>query len=105
MGIITSNDLSAGIPADFVLSQNYPNPFRSQTQFEYGLPRSADVSIKVYNSFGQVIRELVSEYPEAGIYTVTWNGKDNHDLSVSPGIYIYEFNADGNFIGKKKWLF
>lgn len=105
VSIITGNSiLNDFIPENFMLYQNYPNPFSSETFIKYGLPRSANVHIKVYNLIGQEIRELVSEYKEAGFYTVKWDGLDSHNLSVSPGIYIYELNADDNFIGKKKMI-
>ena len=104
VGITTGFNESAGLPTDFVLNQNYPNPFRSQTRFEYGLPRPADISIKVHNSLGQVVRELVSAKMQAGFYLVSWDGTNDKGLSVLPGIYFYQLNADGNFIGRKKMV-
>ncbi len=104
VGITTDLNENAGMPSDFVLYQNYPNPFRSQTRFEYGLPRSADISIKVHNSLGQVVRELISAKIQAGFYTVSWDGKNDKGLSVPPGIYFYQLNADGDFISRKKMI-
>jgi len=105
VSIITGiDDIKESMPKDFLLYQNYPNPFKSETLIKYGLPKSADVQIKVYNLLGQEIRNLVSEHKEAGFYTVTWDALDNSNSNVSPGIYIYEFTADDNFINKKKMI-
>jgi parallel beta-helix repeat protein len=105
VSIVTGiDDFNALAPTDFSLYQNYPNPFKSETFIKYGLPKSADVQIKVFNLLGQKIRNLVSEHKEAGFYTVTWDALDNSNSNVSPGIYIYEFTADDNFINKKKMI-
>jgi parallel beta-helix repeat protein len=105
VSIITGiNGRNESMPKDYSLNQNYPNPFKSETFIKYGLPKSADVQIKVYNLLGQEIRNLVSEHKEAGFYTVTWDALDNSNSKVSPGIYIYEFTADDNFINKKKMI-
>lgn len=40
--------------------KNYPNPFNSQTTISYQLPYNTAVSLKIYNSIGQEIEELIS---------------------------------------------
>ncbi len=43
---------AATIPEYFVLKQNYPNPFNLETQIEFTLPKSSNVTVKIYNILG-----------------------------------------------------
>jgi hypothetical protein len=105
VSIVTGiNDLNSQVPADFVVYQNYPNPFNNETVIKYGLPRPTKIGIKIYNPLGQVVRELVSGTVPAGYYTVTWNRKDDLASTVPPGVYICQFEAEGNLVGKLKMI-
>ncbi|MFQ6056639.1 MAG: FG-GAP-like repeat-containing protein, partial [Methanosarcinales archaeon] len=61
------------IPVEYFLSQNFPNPFNPITTIRYGLPKSTDVSLTVYNLLGQKVAELVNSHQEPGYYQVSWN--------------------------------
>ncbi len=74
----------------FELEQNYPNPFNPSTTIKYRVPEYTNVSIIVYNVLGKEIRRLVSEYKEAGIYQVEWDGRDNEGRQVASGMYFYQ---------------
>ena len=50
---------SALIPEEFILSQNYPNPFSSSTIIQYELPESQKVVIKIYDVRGRLIKVIV----------------------------------------------
>lgn len=81
-------------PDRFVLHQNYPNPFNPSTQIRYGLPVTAQVSLRIFNTLGQRVRDLMHEKQQtAGIYTVEWDGKDELGRSVSSGVYFYRLDA------------
>lgn len=84
------------IPSKFYLSQNYPNPFNPNTTIEFLLPNSENVILKVYNSLGQEVETLVSEYKSPGNYKVQFHGS-NHPS----GIYFYQLHA-GKFRETKK---
>lgn len=81
------------IPSKFFLSQNFPNPFNPETNFNYHLPNPVNVSLKIYNILGQEIRTLVNQFQQAGTYAVRWDGKDNYGKAVSSGVYLYSINA------------
>ncbi len=81
------------LPRVFTLSQNYPNPFNPVTSIEYTVPKSAEVSLKVYNVLGQEVKTLVDLRQNAGRYRATWNGEDSHGQKVSSGIYFYQLKA------------
>jgi len=91
------------IPREFSLAQNHPNPFNLATNIQFALPEARHVKIGIYNILGQRIRDVIDrEYPP-GIYTVPWNGKDNHGTAVGTGVYFYRIEA-GNYVDTKKMV-
>lgn len=81
-------------PVSDVLS-NYPNPMTSSTMFHYQVPSSANVTLKVYDMVGRVVKVLVDEFQTTGEQKVEWNGKDEQGLDVSAGTYTYELVISG----------
>ncbi len=92
-----------GIPRDFILKQNYPNPFFPSTVIEYSVPAVATghdsfVQLKVFNALGREVAVLVNERQPPGHY------KANFDASRLPGgFYFYQIKA-GSFTQTKKML-
>ncbi len=89
------------IPTVFMLEQNYPNPFNPETVIHFSLPKASSVEITVFNMLGQKIQNLSNTRYEAGIHSISWNGKDQNGNFVSSGIYLYQLRA-GNFLQVKK---
>jgi hypothetical protein len=87
------------IPSDFVLEQNYPNPFNPSTKISFGLPRSSNVVLKVFNAIGQEVAKLVDESLEAGTHSYNFNASN-----LTSGIYIYSLQTDAGLITKKMTL-
>jgi hypothetical protein len=79
------------IATDFRLEQNYPNPFNPNTNIKYSIPVQSQVSIKVFNSIGEKITELVNLNQSAGSYQVNWDAEN-----LSSGIYLYSIEAIPN---------
>ena len=79
---------------EFELKQNFPNPFNPETTIKYVLAENGPVTLHIYNMTGQVVRTLVNERQAAGRYSIRWDGKDDHGLSVSSGIYFYSLSTE-----------
>ena len=47
------------------------------------------VLLKVMNVLGQEVKRLGDEQRDSGHYSVAWDGKDNHNLEVPSGLYLY----------------
>ncbi len=77
-----------GVSQD-VLS-NSPNPFVGNTTISYTLPTSGNVTVKVYDMVGRLVRVLVDEFQDAGSQNVAWNGRDEAGNELSAGAYTYE---------------
>jgi flagellar hook assembly protein FlgD len=74
---------------EFIVSPNYPNPFRLGTTIDYVLPKQSFVEIGIYDASGLRIRTLVSEPENAGTHRVMWDGKDHWGQAVTNGSYYY----------------
>ena len=89
---------TGSFPNDYELNQNFPNPFNPSTTIRFSVVNNEHVTLKVYNSIGQQVAELVNQELPAGSYIVDWNAED-----VSSGIYLYTLNTN-NFSSTKKMI-
>jgi hypothetical protein len=80
------------------LAQNYPNPFNPSTIIGYSIPNTANVSLRVFNTIGQLQATLVDERKEPGYYQAVWSASN-----VPSGIYFYQLRA-GEFVVSKKMI-
>ena len=87
----------------FKLKQNQPNPFSSNTWINYTLPEAANVFLAIYNVNGELVRTLQNEKQTSGKYSVMWNGLNESQNKVSPGIYFYQLQTEG-FVETMKML-
>lgn len=90
-------------PTEFELLQNYPNPFNPTTTIQYNLPENTEVTIRIFNAAGQVIRTLSQGEQQPGVYKLDWDGKNDQGNWVASGIYYYQIQA-ADFKGTKKML-
>jgi hypothetical protein len=88
----------ATVPHRFFVDQNYPNPFNPTTNIQYGVPKRAFVTVKVFNLLGQEVAALFNGIREAGTYTLTLNAS-----SLSSGVYLYRVQA-GNAVETKRMV-
>ncbi len=88
------------VPVEFSLKQNYPNPFNPATTIQFGLPASAQVTLRVYNLLGQQVSEVVNNVLEAGYHDVRWEGKNASGEVLSSGVYFYKIEARALANGK-----
>ena len=86
------------IISEYVLHQNFPNPFNPTTEINYSLPRQSNVTIKIFDVLGREISTLVNEEKPAGKYKINFNA-----VGLSSGIYFYQMKAN-DFIETKKMI-
>lgn len=78
------------------VSQNYPNPFSTETSFDFSLEIPDRVSIKIYDIRGTLLTVLTDELYTQGSHTVKW------DASAMPaGYYIYMLQTSTSIITNK----
>ena len=76
-------------PNSYTLMQNYPNPFNPTTKIRYELPQYDFVTLIVYNALGKKVRTLVNRSQPPGTYTVEWDARNDREIHVSAGVYVY----------------
>ena len=79
-------------PNEYVLGNNYPNPFNSSTTINYSLPFTEKVELNVYDIKGKKLETLVNGIQHKGEHSV------NMDFSkYSSGTYIYRLSSENGF--------
>ena len=69
--------------------------------FSFQLSEAANVSMKIYDVTGRLIKTLANEKMQQGDHQIEWNTKDEAGKAVSVGIYILQFDT-GNKSETKK---
>ncbi|MGD0338315.1 MAG: T9SS type A sorting domain-containing protein [Bacteroidota bacterium] len=85
--------------SEYMLENNYPNPFNPSTTIFYYLPRAGRIKLKVFDILGREISILVNEEQKPGAYSVIFHG-DN----FSSGVYIYTLITESKIITKRMLL-
>jgi hypothetical protein len=86
------------IPSRYELFQNYPNPFNPKTTIKFSIPKNVYVTLKIYNTLGQELTELLSQEMFAGTFTIDWDAS-----KYASGVYFYRLQA-GSFSETKKLI-
>lgn len=93
------DEKKAGLPKDYSLRQNFPNPFNPSTEISFALPAAQNVTLKIFNLAGQEIATLLNnERKPAGNHELTFDAGN-----VPSGVYFYQLQA-GEFTETKKML-
>ena len=98
-----TGDETPKAPAASFLKQNHPNPFNPMTTISFGLSEPANVSLRIYDAAGRLVRTLIDEHRAANRYEITWDGRDGTGRMAASGIYFYRLDA-GAFTQTKKMV-
>jgi hypothetical protein len=85
-------------PSEYVLAQNFPNPFNEVTRIRFELPRPSHVTLTIYDILGRVVERLVDDERDTGRYEVMYTV-----TTLASGMYIYELAA-GEYRERRKLL-
>ena len=95
-------------PCQSLLLQNYPNPFNPETWIPYQIKEPTEVMIRIFDSQGQLVRNLDLGHQAAGFYfgrtrAAYWDGKNEAGEKLASGVYFYQMKA-GGFATARKML-
>ncbi len=96
--LVNKEDITT--PTQFILDNNYPNPFNPSTQIRFEVAKQSRISIDIFSILGKHIKNLTSKMYDPGEYSLTWNGTDTQGEHVSSGIYIYRLSS--NYFSESK---
>jgi hypothetical protein len=91
-----------GVPGDFELFQNFPNPFNATTTFRYVVPVPSRVRLELFTTIGQSVAVIVDGVKEAGYHNEHWRS------DVTSGMYYCRLSATPlsepgrTFVGTRK---
>jgi len=89
MKVSTTNSLLE----EFVLKDNYPNPFNPVTTLRYEIAVNTNVKITIYDMMGRLVKILTDKMEMAGYKSIKWNGTNDRNEPVSAGLYLYTIQA------------
>lgn len=84
-----------GAGAAFALHPARPNPFAAETTVRFSLPRAGRVSADVFDATGRRVRALHRGLMEAGMRTLSWDGRDESGAHSAAGVYFLVLHTDG----------
>ena len=76
------------VPAEFRLSQNFPNPFNPVSEIRFELPVASHVKLAVYDVLGREVASLVDGFRSAGAHSARFSGDGRPS-----GLYFYRLSA------------
>ena len=105
---INSTDTNTGggsVPTQFVLHDNYPNPFNGSTTILVDAPDAQNIELAIYDLLGRKVRTLYRGISKAGTNYFQWQDALNDaGAHVSTGVYVCRLTAPG-FVGSRKILY
>ncbi|MFA5033267.1 MAG: C1 family peptidase [bacterium] len=72
-----------------------PNPSQSRVSVSFSLPKTAKITINIYDKSGGFVYTLADKELKAGKHNIKWDGRDINGKQVSAGTYFYRMNFEG----------
>jgi hypothetical protein len=85
----TSVESDGMLPAEFSLSQNFPNPFNPSTVIGFTLPEKSRTRLEVFDVSGRSVALLLDSELESGYHESVFSAD-----GISSGIYFYRLAAE-----------
>jgi len=93
------------LPMEFAIESVYPNPFNPVAHISYRLNVEADISVRIVDIRGTVVRQLIYKkmQPE-GNYSVNWDGKNDNGIELPSGVYFVVMKVNDTTTSQKIML-
>jgi serine protease AprX len=91
-----------GVPAQFVLHNNYPNPFNGSTTIIVEAPGERTIELAIFDLLGRRVRTLYKGKSQAGVNFFEWSDAlDDNGAHVATGVYICRLITPGSASSRK----
>ncbi|MFA5033140.1 MAG: Ser-Thr-rich GPI-anchored membrane family protein [bacterium] len=99
--IVSVKSLKDYVVKEYKLFPAYPNPATSRITLCYQLPAKSNVSLKIYDKGGRLVKTLISGEKASGYYEMDWDKKDNTGKVLPSGVYLYRIKTETYSESKK----
>lgn len=89
--VTSSSPENLELPYANKLMQNYPNPFNPTTKIKYQISSECNVKVTIFNSTGEMIKELINKHHMPGSYEVYWQA-----AKFPSGVYFCQLETEKN---------
>lgn len=93
--LIVANEADS-VPSYMNLTQNFPNPFGTQSEVQFTLSEAGNVSLKIFDTLGREVQTVVNEIKPIGSHTVMLNAKN-----LPNGVYLYQLQTQNQVVTRK----
>ena len=90
------HDEENDITSEFILYQNFPNPFNPSTTIHFSIPKESYVELKVYDMLGKEVAVLLSRHQTIGNHQIEFDGSN-----LNSGVYFCVMKS-GNYVSTIK---
>jgi hypothetical protein len=91
--------VQTSLPADFSVSNAYPNPFNPTTSLNINLDAASHVSVKVFNVMGQLVDVVTEGQMTVGEHPISWDAS-----TVASGVYFINTEVGSSLSSQKVML-
>jgi hypothetical protein len=81
--------------------ETYPNPVKEAAKIAFSIRESGRVRMRVFDLRGRLVRTLLDEVRDAGVYTEVWDGLNQTGEQVASGVYFCQLDAHGSMDSKR----
>lgn len=71
----------------------FPNPFNPRTEIRFELTSEATVDLDVFDLFGRRVATLHQGLAPQGIFSATWDGRDDEGNILPSGMYLFHMKT------------
>ncbi|MBK6765352.1 MAG: T9SS type A sorting domain-containing protein [bacterium] len=94
--VFVGDATDAPLPRVLELKPLYPNPFNGAVNVSFSLPKTSEVSLRVYDVLGREVGSLINGMLNAGEHQVEWNCAE-----CAAGVYLFKLNTAGQTLAQK----
>ena len=74
------------------------------TKISYEIPKGGEVTVRIYNIKGELVKQIVNQTQQTGNYEVDWDGRSENGENVASGIYLYQLKTGNYYLTKRMLL-
>jgi hypothetical protein len=81
-----------------------PNLVINRATIQYTISVESNVTLKIYDASGRVVKTITNSKEKAGTYTKHWDGKTEKGTKATAGIYFCRLETDKSILTQKLTL-